>query len=923
MAGNARTYYTNNLGADDYYTKGCDPPGTFHGSALKDLGLKDGERVTQQAFTNLWDGLTPRGTKRLVQHQRGRAHRGGWDCVFTLDKAGSLAYARMTPEERSIADEELAAKVNEVMGYFERIYATSRVGKGGKERVKAKLIWGDFGHITARTQDTAIPDMHWHRHCTVFNVGIRERENGRVDSGTIESKQFYTRQRLLSALWDTAAAQVFREMGYLTAGHGKDAKLEAVPNELCEEFSKRHEAIEQAKAGRKGHAADARAWNDTREVKKQVPRTELFAHWQNDLDRRGFTEDAFHRHRKKGALVNVVDEVTGALDRAAKNLTKHQSYFTEARYLEEVCTEARGKGVAVDVLIDAVKYRLQNKASMVELGKIGDDVYHTTAEMMDAEKKYLALLHGVKGKNAHRVREASVLQAIRETEEAESKKQGKEVKLTSEQVAAVFRFTRGEDGIATLTGDAGTGKSLSCSAIRRAFELDGYKVIGCALSKKAAINLAESSGIKSYSVAKLIGSEELGFKGDLDKGILDQAKHAVRQIGKAALRSVYEDLKDTPIIGAHLPRVGRPTPYQPVTVDEKTVVILDEAGLVGMREMTSLIEKIVGARGGRLCLVGDAKQLSPITAGNAFKAATAVLDPKEESRLTRIIRQKAEEDREAVRAIARGDAKEAFDSYVKRGLLHIGNTQTDAMRQMVADWKKEGMKNQKENLLLCSTNKERFELCRLAQAEMKRAGLLGKKGFTAGGEDFHRGDRVMFTKNSSYGVQNGSMGTIQRIGTKRITRETFRGKHFTSLWSMLKYAEAVKKDNSLWMTVKLDSGEVVDIPLERYRNFRLGYALNTYQAQGQTVDNVFVLTGGAFGLDREQVYVQASRSRKSPRIYTSAIDAERGRPHVDTVTDLAKRASKSRAKELAHDVKKKARAAEEGQTERLRLRIHH
>jgi conjugative relaxase-like TrwC/TraI family protein len=767
MAGNSKTYYTNNLGADDYYTKGCDPPGTFHGSALKDLGLKDGERVTQETFSNLWDGLTPDGKKRLVQHQRGRAHRGGWDCVFTLDKAGSLAYARMTPEERSIADEKLAAKVNEVMGYFENTFATSRVGKGGEEKVKAKLIWGDFGHITARTQDTDTPDPHWHHHCTVFNVSTRDRGNGRIDSGTIESKAFYTRQRLLSAIWDTAAAQVFREMGYLTAGHGKDAKLEAVPKELCEEFSKRHEAIEEARAGRNGHAADRRAWNDTREAKKHVPRAELFAHWGKDFDQRGFTQDAFHHHRKKKALVNVVDEVTGALDRAAKNLTKHQSYFTEARYLEEVCTEARGKGVAVDVLVDAVKYRLQNKSLMVELGKIGDDVYHTTAEMMDAEKKYLGLLEGVKGKNTHQVREASVLQAIRETEAEESKKTGKQIRFTDEQRAAVFRFARGDDQIVTLTGDAGSGKSLCMAAVRRGFALDGYTVLGCALARRAAHNLEEGSGMKSYSVAKLIGSEELGFKGDLDKGILDQAKHAVRQIGKAAIRSVCEDLKHTPIIGAYLPRGGKPTPYQPVTVDEKTVVILDEAGLVGMREMTSLIEKVVSERGGRLCLVGDAKQLSPISAGNGFRAATAILDPNGESRLTRIIRQRAEEDREAVRAIARGDAKEAFDSYMKRGLLHIGNTQNDAMRQMVADWKKEGMKNPKENLLLCATNKERFELNKIAQAEMKRAGLLGKRGFSAGGEDFHRGDRLIFTARSRGSAPRDSRGRPSAESTSR------------------------------------------------------------------------------------------------------------------------------------------------------------
>ena len=134
---------------------------------------------------------------------------------------------------------------------------------------------------------------------------------------------------------------------------------------------------------------------------------------------------------------------------------------------------------------------------------------------------------------------------------------------------------------------------------------------------------------------------------------------------------------------------------------------------------------------------------------------------------------------------------------------------------------------------------------------------------------------------------------------------------------MLKYAEQIKKDQSLWMTVKLDSGEVVDIPLERYRDFRLGYALNTHQAQGQTVDNVFVLTGGPT-LDREMIYVQASRARNSPRIYTASLKAEGRQAQPDTVAELAKRAAKSRAKELAHDVQAKTQQRGQRQPQRLR-----
>ena len=62
---------------------------------------------------------------------------------------------------------------------------------------------------------------------TVWNCCTRDRADGTIDSGTLESRPFYTRQRLLSAMFDTAAAQVFREMGYLAEGRGKDCRLEA------------------------------------------------------------------------------------------------------------------------------------------------------------------------------------------------------------------------------------------------------------------------------------------------------------------------------------------------------------------------------------------------------------------------------------------------------------------------------------------------------------------------------------------------------------------------------------------------------------------------------------------------------------------------------------------------------------------------
>jgi ATP-dependent exoDNAse (exonuclease V) alpha subunit len=306
--------------------------------------------------------------------------------------------------------------------------------------------------------------------------------------------------------------------------------------------------------------------------------------------------------------------------------------------------------------------------------------------------------------------------------------------------------------------------------------------------------------------------------------------------------------------------------------------------------MEALVSRVL-ERGGKICLVGDAKQLQPIDAGQTFKAISGILG---EARLTNIIRQKRMEDREAVQALSRGEAEKAFRSYAERGLVHIASNRREAMRKMVSDWKEKGL-NPSENLLLCSTNAERSCLNRMAQAEMKAAGKLGKKSVRVGGGDIHEGDRVIFTRNSHYGVTNGNTGTVVRIGRKQITRKTFHGKQFRSLYAMLKYAEQIKKDKRVFISVKLDDGKTVEIPIDRYQHIRLGYALNTHTAQGQTVDNCFVLTGGEM-TSREMVYVQASRSRMETRIYTDKVSAG------DGLTELVRNAARSRAKDMAHDV---------------------
>jgi ATP-dependent exoDNAse (exonuclease V) alpha subunit len=134
------------------------------------------------------------------------------------------------------------------------------------------------------------------------------------------------------------------------------------------------------------------------------------------------------------------------------------------------------------------------------------------------------------------------------------------------------------------------------------------------------------------------------------------------------------------------------------------------------------------------------------------------------------------------------------------------------------------------------------------------------------------------------------MGVITRIGRKRITRKTFHGKQFSSLWSMLKYAEKIRANPSLWMTVKLDNGKTVDIELDRYQEFRRGWAFNSYQAQGMTTKTTHCLLN-AKTLSRESLYVCATRAKEETHLYAAGL----------TTKELIERATRSRRKRMAHD----------------------
>jgi ATP-dependent exoDNAse (exonuclease V) alpha subunit len=360
---------------------------------------------------------------------------------------------------------------------------------------------------------------------------------------------------------------------------------------------------------------------------------------------------------------------------------------------------------------------------------------------------------------------------------------------------------------------AGTGKTTVLRTCKDIWEKAGYSVTGMALAGVAAENLREKAGIASDTLAMRLKQLE-----ESQRGLTDAVQHAGQQMLRAA--------------------VGLPTrPFAPFRLDSKTVIVLDEAGMVGTRQLERLVQHVTKA-GAKLVLAGDRKQLQPIEAGGPFasiarRVGTAVL--------AHITRQKLQKNdraptwaRDAVQHFAAGNAEKGFALFAERGLVHVAAGRHGAMKRLVRDWEKGGgLKRPKDSAILAGTNYEVAALNTLCQRRRLKASVLGGvvgsrlgrllKGTVVEHDGIRErvllGDRVLFTEKSrTLGVENGHFGTV-------------RGVQITTGGKVL--------------SVKLDTGKKVFVPVRHYQGLRLGYAATTHKLQGATCKQAFVLAGGA------------------------------------------------------------------------------
>jgi Ti-type conjugative transfer relaxase TraA len=637
-------------------------------------------------------------------------------------------------------------------------------------------------------------DPQLHTHALVANVAVREDGT----TGALETKGIFAHKMTAGALYRAELSHQLEKRLGLTSHKVKGwFELDDVPKDLQETFSKRREAIEKVleEKGVKGAIASKIANLESREVKQHVARETLFSDWQKVGQEHGWSTEQVTALTQKERIERDKDaQIKECLDTALTNITDRTSHFTKREFTRSVAEEAQGRGLSASDVLEGVKAKLLDQQIVSILVERGEARY-TTKEMLALEKQVIDGAISRKDENSCGVSDSTL-----------SKVFEKHSYLSEEQKKATRHLTQGSGGVRIVSGLAGTGKSSSLAAAREAWEAEGYRVIGAAPSGKAARELESSSGIQSATIHRRLRQLERGY----------------------------------------------------LTLTPKTILVVDEAAMVGTKLQAKLSEA-VNASGAQMILTGDEKQIQSVEAGGMFSYLSKKLGRAE---INTIRRQRDEWAREAVFDFAHGRVTEALKRYADRGLVSVQETRKDAVEALINNWKEKGIESPDTNIMLAGTNADVRELNERAQAARFTAGKLSEASVKVNGAYLHEGDRVLFTENSSrFDVDNGSLATIQKL-------------------------------NSGTMHARLDSGREVQVDLNAYKEVRLGYAMTTHKAQGSTVENVHALLGGNMQ-DRELSYVEASRARGETRFYINKSEAG------EDLSELTKQMERSREKTLA------------------------
>ena len=436
--------------------------------------------------------------------------------------------------------------------------------------------------------------------------------------------------------------------------------------------------------------------------------------------------------------------------------------------------------------------------------------------------------------------------------------------LADDQQRAFEQILASRDFVTLFRGGAGTGKSYVLRSVQGAIKSQGGEIVVLAPQRQQVLDLQRDGLLHTETVAEFL---------------------------------------------------------QRKSMPAGAVLVVDEAGQIGGRQMLALLE-LVEARKGRIVLSGDTRQHGPVEASDALRAIERysglrpaelnVIRRQDPDRVsTEHEREKIRRYRDAVKAAAEGDVANSFASL--EAIDAVVECRPETMRDRLVRAYLDLDAHGESALIVSQTRAEvsalnesirealRYpRLPRLRRSEVSPHWRLStsptRRSSTA---RYYPADHVLVFNRKLGRMARGETGRMIAVNQGGIIVEAadkirlVKARHADHLTICTPRQLSLSQNDRLQLKANakairgevLANGEVVSIENIRasgeieltdgrtlpagYRQFARGYAVTSYASQGKTVDHV--LFGDAAvraATNAQQWYVSISRGRKSVRIFT-------------------------------------------------------
>jgi len=806
-------YYTNCMTADgensvdDYYSGSAkEPPGVWYvgpdasGFRACNLGIAD-----RLAFNSI-EGQED--SERFHHLTNGFHPEDGYGLVQNAGHAERIAFHDFTmsaPKSISVvwsqAESELKLKIEAGQTESARTFLDFMSGhsmtRTGKGGV-VKVPAALRGALFGHGSSRE-DDPQLHTHAVMLNVV--ERPDGKT--GALETKEMMRWTGAAASLYHADLAWRMRGLGFEIERNDKLFEIAGVPDPVLKAFSQRREQILKGVAKRQadlGMTPDAAAAS-----------RELFAvvavesrDGKNQLTREQLEEQWVQRGVALGFTQAEVQELLQAAE-PLQELSQEEVYEEALRAVDELTETAAV--FSEPALLTAVATNLVGRASPEQI----------QSAVTEFKMRHLLLARGeTEAEGRFTTREMLALER-RMVELADRPAGDHQLSgfalpdsLDAEQRAAAHKACTDSNDVTVIEGADGAGKTFTMSAVARVYEDAGYKVIGLATSWTAALNLKESAELED-------GRAITGWVAGVRDGF--------------------------------------------IALTSKSLIILDEAGMVSARDMKNVLE-LAKEHGAKVVLLGDTLQQKAVGAGDSLRV---IINRIGTTRIDTIRRQHSAAQRQAVEHFFAGQAADGLKTYLASSSVRIERGEKETHAAMIEKWSASREANiNVQHLMLAGDRKSVAHLNRLAHKSRKQAGEISdglsveNMDCTEPGQvvEFSVGDEVQLRKNDKTQlVYNRTHGTIVKIEDRVLTIKTKTG------------LVDVNVEDEKWQ-----HSEFGKLALQH------AYATTIYASQGLTVDHAYVKD--SIGLDRASAGVAMSRHRSSCEIFVDAQARHEARMNV-------------------------------------------